>query len=286
MANKVPYYFYAPTWDFPPPPTGPIRLGNVITSLEKPEQPLFTAELPTQSELYSSSKHQVEFSREKLLQGSFGILTQFLSVLGVGGDVTAGWNKSDEETFTFDTITTTQFLPNATYLQEKCIDASPTVQRWLERSRYRKPLYVITGLKTVEGAMTAKSETTRGKEASASVTVDGTVWSGGVAPVSVGPKVEAGRSKSSGMSWSASSDFVLAYRVKRIKVAKTNEVREEEDYKKGALLGNEHSELKKNGFSVIEEEGILDGADSEWDAIQVAEGDDVVSVGMPKTQRA
>ncbi|ENH75406.1 hypothetical protein FOC1_g10002966 [Fusarium oxysporum f. sp. cubense race 1] len=32
MANRDFFYFYAPTWDYPP--EGPIKLGNVISSVK------------------------------------------------------------------------------------------------------------------------------------------------------------------------------------------------------------------------------------------------------------
>lgn len=91
MANQIPYFFYAPTWDYPP--TGPIRLGNVLTSLQKPEQPLYTAALPTDSEVFSSDKKHVEFSRDKLRQGKLTILTQFLSAFGFGVDIGGSLDK-------------------------------------------------------------------------------------------------------------------------------------------------------------------------------------------------
>jgi hypothetical protein len=90
MANHVFYFFYAPTWDYPP--EGPIKLGNVITSTKKPERPLYTAPLPTNSEVFSSEKSHVEFSKEKLRRGKFSILTKFLSILGVGVDIGAKWD--------------------------------------------------------------------------------------------------------------------------------------------------------------------------------------------------
>lgn len=57
MEGQVAYFFYAPTWDFPP--EGPIKLGNVLTSVEKPEQPLSTTPPPTEVEVVSSEKKDV-----------------------------------------------------------------------------------------------------------------------------------------------------------------------------------------------------------------------------------
>lgn len=94
MANNVFYFYYTPTWDWPP--GGPIKLGNVLTSIRKPEQPLYTAPLPAASEVFSSEKTEVEYSREKMGKGGFSILTKFLNVLGIGVDVGANWQTRYE----------------------------------------------------------------------------------------------------------------------------------------------------------------------------------------------
>ena len=92
MANQTRYYFLAPTWDFPPPLVGPIRLGNVIASLKTPERALFTPLSSTDLNAFSTEQHNVTFSTEKLRSGQVSILTRFLSfVLGVGIDASSGW---------------------------------------------------------------------------------------------------------------------------------------------------------------------------------------------------
>lgn len=85
MANNVFFFYYVPTWDWPP--EGPIKLGNVLSSIKKADQPLFTAPLPADSEVYSTEKFEVKYSREKAREGQFSILTKPLSVLGLGVDV-------------------------------------------------------------------------------------------------------------------------------------------------------------------------------------------------------
>ena len=90
MANPVRYYFFPPTWDYPP--GGPIKLGNIITSLKRPERPIYTAPqtLPIEQagEVYISSKNNVEISLDKLRSGGISILTKFLgAIVGLGVDV-------------------------------------------------------------------------------------------------------------------------------------------------------------------------------------------------------
>jgi len=77
--------------DFPPPPDGPIQLGNVITDLKRPEVTLTKTE---PEKTFSTTKKTVEFSKEKLRKGHFSILTKFLSFLGFGIDVGAEWDKT------------------------------------------------------------------------------------------------------------------------------------------------------------------------------------------------
>lgn len=91
MSNCVLQYFYAPTWDYPP--AGPIKLGNVLMSIKKPENPLFTAPLPTAEEVFTMNKTDVEFSTEKLNGGHLTILTKFLSIFGLGVDTGVQWDR-------------------------------------------------------------------------------------------------------------------------------------------------------------------------------------------------
>lgn len=69
--------------------------------------------------------------------------------------------------------------------------------------------------------------------------VDGTVWSGGVVPVGGGPSISGTIARSQDMSWEESSDFVLAYMVRMVKVSKDGKLGRNEDYKNGAML-DEH----------------------------------------------
>ncbi|OCK74585.1 hypothetical protein K432DRAFT_338800 [Lepidopterella palustris CBS 459.81] len=279
MANNVFYFFYAPTWDYPP--EGPIKLGNVITSIKKPEWPLYTAPLPTDSEVFSSGKSHVEFSKEKLRAGKFSILTKFLSILGVGVDVGANWDTSNEIVYTFDRVETTQFIPKEEYVQ-KCIEAAP-VRRYLDKSRYRKPVYIITGLKTVTGAR-AKSHKSRAFGGNLGVEVDGTIWSGGTVPIGGGPEVEGKTGMKEGTTWEGSSDFVFAFRVRKISVEKeTGNVKENDDYNQGAFLGNETKKEDVPKLSISAEED-PEAEDEGCEKEELMEGDALISCAVPKAE--
>lgn len=85
MANREFFYFYAPTWDFPP--DGPIQLGNVIASVKSPHRPLSCSPPQKVSKVFTTTKKSVQYTKEKFRSGRFSILTKFLSVLGFGVDV-------------------------------------------------------------------------------------------------------------------------------------------------------------------------------------------------------
>ncbi|RYO79717.1 hypothetical protein DL766_010474 [Monosporascus sp. MC13-8B] len=190
-----------------------------------PEQPLYTAPLPTHSEVFSSEKTEVEHSKEKLREGKFSIFTKFLSIFGVGVDLLM--EPSDDEVYAFKPVETKRFIPKDDYIQ-KCIEAA-AVRRHLDRSRYRKPVHIVTGLKNVYGAK-ANSHTSRSHGGKAAVAVDGT------ALVSVEPGVEGKTETKKGTTWEGSSDFVFAFRVRKVHVNMTRAVDVNDDYTKGALL--------------------------------------------------
>ncbi|KAG7289310.1 hypothetical protein NEMBOFW57_005677 [Staphylotrichum longicolle] len=276
MANRVPFFFYAPTWDFPP--DGPIKLGNVLTSFKTPELPLYTAPPPTSDEVFLTEKRQVEFSHEKLREGQFSILTKFLSFLGAGVDLSASRSKSSEETMSFDRLETIQFFPREDYIRT-CVEAG-AVRRFLEKTRYNKPVYIITGLKVIRGA-SARTLAGRSVGGSLGVEIDGTFWSGGSVPVSGGPEISATVSRRQGTSWDGSSDFVLAYRVRKVKVSKKGAVRKAEDYTTGAMLGQDAVEIERPELDILVED--LDATEgTEGFVIEEAmDGDEVVVCAVP-----
>ncbi|KAM0442275.1 hypothetical protein ACHAQK_004607 [Fusarium lateritium] len=257
MANRQFFYFYAPTWDYPA--EGPIKLGNVLSSVKKPHLPLFTAPPSDETGIFKTEKKSVEYTKEKLKSGRFSILTKFLSVFGFGVDVGAEVERSDEELFKFDTLETTQFIPTSTYLQG-CIE-SEEIRRWLEKSRYRKPLYVITGLKVVTGAEanTAKSRTVGGN---LSAEVDGS---------------------KQGVKWEG-GNFVFAFRVSKVRVAKTGEVASEKEFNKGAMLENGIPQLKRSELELVSVED-PNPTDEGFHGEELIEDGEIVACAIPKEEK-
>jgi len=173
---------------------------------------------------------------------------------------------------------TTQFIPTPAYLK-RCI-ASPSVHPFLETSRFRKPVYIITGIKIVSGAQGA-TKTSRSVDGMVGAQVDGTVLSGGVVPVGGGPEIRRGRGTKSVVEWKGSSDFVFAYKVSEVRVSRAGEVKREREYTKGAIYedGVEMREADTLVPALVECLSVnLEGG---FDAEGVEEGGVVVTYGVP-----
>lgn len=108
--------------------------------------------------------------------------------------------------------------------------------------------------------------------------VDGSLLSGGTAPLSGGPEISGTLLHSQGISWKNGSDFVLAYRVRRVKVSKDGIVTHER-YTKGAMLENEDDEeveARIPRLKVLVDMCDLGLEDNKFEAAEYMEGDDPV----------
>ncbi|KAI7763870.1 hypothetical protein LZL87_006252 [Fusarium oxysporum] len=278
MANRDFFYFYAPTWDYPP--EGPIKLGNVISSVKRPHIPLINSPPTEETGVFKSEKKKVQYTTEKLRSGKFSILTKFLSVLGFGVDFGAEADDiSNEEIFMFETLETIEFIPTSEYLQN-CAE-SKDVRRWLERYGSSRPLYIITGLKSVTGATanTLKSRTVGGN---LSVEVDGTILSGGTVPLGGGPGIEGKACTSQCTKWEG-GNFVFAFRVSKVRVRKTGEVKSEDPYTKGAMLDSKEVERKRAGVEIIAVEAPR-AQDEGFEEEKLMEGDEEVFCAILKDE--
>lgn len=149
-------------------------------------------------------------------------------------------------------------------------------------TRYRKPIFVITGLKIVTGAQ-ANTHQSRTMGANVAAEVDGTVWSGGTVPLGVGPGVEGKVGNTASTVWEGSSDFVFAFCASKVYVGKaTGQVVSEEEYRRGAMLGNEDQRVQGPELSVLEVED--PNAEGEgFRTEELVEDEDVVVCATPMT---
>lgn len=109
---------------------------------------------------------------------------------------------------------------------------SPEVDEYLTASRWRKPVYMVTGVKIARGA-----SVTRLKTHSSSVGVQaGLSTDPSWVPCNVGLESEMSKHDSQSLSFEKSSDFVFAFRLRKITYDKKKPAKSE-SYNTGAMLG-------------------------------------------------
>ncbi|KAH7145561.1 hypothetical protein B0J13DRAFT_595448 [Dactylonectria estremocensis] len=220
MANRVPLFFFAPIWDYPPGGPPP----------------------PADAVLFQQKRGGLSTPRRSWRLGKFSILKTFLNVLGFDVDVGVEIDHNDEEIYHFDLIGTTEFAPKPEYLQN-CVEADD-IHQYLQRIRYRKPLYIITGLKVVTGA---RANALRSQAVGVGLGMEGKVGSKGK------------------MTWEGTSDFIFAFRVRKIL--------------EGCLLEEENEELNLPELSISREKD-HNAEDEGFKKEQLIEDDNLVACAV------
>jgi len=235
MSTPMRTYILCPDFDHPP---GSIALGHIIAT---PSTPWITLNgkdrvVPEDSSVsYRTVRgwKSVWTTGKTETSGAFDV---FLRIIGLNNGPTA----SSQTEITADIVETTAFEPIQEYL-EKCLQ-SQGVQRFLVASRYRKPLFIVTGIMVAKGANFAKSTSLESSSAlSADLTASGV-------PIPVGPISQSSlvNTKSSGISFDATSDFVFAYRLKKITLRKGGSLARTKDSISGNLYDSDrHFEVDK-----------------------------------------
>jgi hypothetical protein len=194
------------------------------------------AEAKIPSETTISWQKTAEISTAQLRAGKVGVWAKIFSF--GGASVGLEWTEKHDEVFNFENVITVEFWPSDDYIT-KCV-SSPKIKSILQLTNYKKPLYLITGVKTITGAK-AKTEESASRDVKAAVTVDATGPSGGTAPAKAGPELEHKKENKVGISFEESSDFVFAFKIKKITVDKKTKAEHTEDLTRGALLGQEEA---------------------------------------------
>jgi hypothetical protein len=254
-------WFLVPDFDFPA--DGPLVLGTIINHPLQPNRIInedSIAAVPASSKRITHKedwKHTVEIERD----GRIGVLARFLSGLlgeGLGGDF-------DERTineYDIKNLETAHFSPTESYVNDAV--GAVDVQDFLKGSRFKLPVYMITGLKIARGGSSQvliKKRQMRGLHAN-------TTFLG--MPTGAQVEVDTGnialRQTRNEESSFKSSNFVIAYRLNKItfqKVAGQGPNVKQEGFVKGAMLGLENRKVEaehwlETRYAVIQgEEGLV-----------------------------
>jgi hypothetical protein len=209
MSNKNKTYFLSPGWDFL---KDSIRLGAILSDPSSPHKSLTTTEdnVLIDSPVYASHKYNFSETLEKSRSHKYGLWAQFLQIFGLGAETSISFEKGSIEKYAFKHMKTEWFLPSEAFA--KASAQVPRVKSFFERTDFEKPVYIITGLKVVEGA----SVTSHPKEARVlkwRLGFDGTP--AGV-PMTIGPQAEHTKSTEGTTGFERSSPVVFAYQLSEL----------------------------------------------------------------------
>jgi hypothetical protein len=268
-------YFLCPTSEFVhPPPAGPLSLGAIIRSTSSPQLPLNGANIPPVANLNTPV---VETDWKKTVSGEtgfgLGVYAQFLQVVtgGLGPQVDVEHLRRTTNTFAFDTVTTIGFEPTPEYV-DAAVKAL-AVQAYLREPKQRfapvVSLFLVTGMKLVKGAK-IKYSTSGSTGITANMGIDLTTLG-----VSFGPKGHWSRMNDDETEFSRESEFVFAFRVKRLRFGLRAKI---EEYNKGAFLAIGKDKSNNETEPVLVDD--VDGSDIENAklVLDVTENDNVYCV--------
>ncbi|MCJ1242253.1 hypothetical protein MMC14_010260 [Varicellaria rhodocarpa] len=203
-------YILAPNWVTAPPPDGPIKLGHLLDDLTEftPLNRVNVVEIPKTYLNPVDIKDGFKTSRSKLLSGELGIFAKVMGLVGVGAGAKIFYKKDKNDVLSCKKLDTMTFDPPASYITKSM--ALLEVKTFMEGSMFKAPVYMLTGLKIGRGA-SLQSSSTKDK----GVKIDGGLNPPG-SPVQFGGKAGLAVTATEGESWEGSTDFIVAFRVKKI----------------------------------------------------------------------
>lgn len=214
LSNHIPKmvktYILAPNWSTAPPPAGPINLGHLLDNLKElvPINRADIVSIPLDLLNPVDIKSGFTTSRGRLLSGELGVFAKMVGLVGVGTAAEIYYTKEQQDVLSCETLDTITFDPSPSYIYESM--ERPEVQKFMQGAKFKAPVFMITGLKVGKGA---SLQSTGFKE-------KGLKMDGGLNPPEIptqfGVKAGLGVKVTEGESWEGSTDFIVAFRVKKI----------------------------------------------------------------------
>jgi hypothetical protein len=228
MANQVKNYFLAPSTDYPPNTV--LSLGNVVISPKRavPALALAPKSSPHPSQI-SSSKSDFQWTRNHTSSVKLGVWAKFLEFLDLG--VSTDTSNTRQEVYSFAQMDTTEFFPDDGYVRTAL--TAPAVKQYLERQRSSKSVYMVVGIKSVQGA-TVKTIQSSDRGAGLRAGVDLALVGG--PPVAPGGEAEGRLGNGEEVAFSDDKEFVFAFRVRKVRIRRSGVVAQN-DYNRNSLLG-------------------------------------------------
>lgn len=261
-------YFLCPVSEaIAPPPAGPLCLGSIIRSTSTPTLPLNKSNLVPVENLNSpvvetNWMKTITNDRKPRSRGH----EEFLQFVKRGSGVYFKHSSRERIIFEFGTVTTASFEPTSQYVAEAV--KTPAVKAWLREPKQRLSpivsLYLVTGIKLAKGAKVNYST-------SVTTTIRKRTDTSALTPIyglSFGPWGHFFKKTEDETKFKRESEFVFAFRVKRLRFRYGRYVKIEE-FTKGALLESAEDENggEVESVSIDDADDSNTGSDSDVDDI-------------------
>jgi hypothetical protein len=247
-------YILLPNMTTPPPPQGPLHLGHIVRNPSDPEViPLNRKDriaIPEAEIPPPDIKDGFTSTRGQLRSGSVGVWAQLLGTIGL--DASAGVEHTNDEVIHVSWLETVVFDPDIEYVRQAV--NSTSVKAFLEASKFALPVFIVTGLKIARGASTGSTAI---RASCAKLGLSAPVPGSGV---SIGAAIDATKQRYEGTSFEGSTDFILAFRVRRVRCKKGQ--LEQKIYTKGASMMDGDDDGSKGNVEIL-------GLDEETDLSEI-----------------
>jgi len=164
-------YFLARGWDYP---SDSISLGSIITNPTQPQLAIFT---PTPQDLGSpivttdKSHFTLDLTARDSTDNAPGLFGTFLSQYGLGSEDSFHYDRKTVGAYSFSQMQSRSFEPTKALINKAVAEAG-RVSAFCRASEYKTPVYMITGLKSIQGAsVTAMSSKGPGWEITLSLDI-------------------------------------------------------------------------------------------------------------------
>ncbi|KAE9961835.1 hypothetical protein EG328_001517 [Venturia inaequalis] len=242
--SKQKTYFCMSSEDYAPEKL--IVLGQIITNLRKPWEKLTGP--PPKLPLDINIAHKDDYEREstKGLSACLGLFANFAAIL-TGNASTETRATSSQQSSTIckcSKLETMFFEPDAEFA--KSVVQDPAVKEFLDKNVFTgRSVYVVTGIKIARGASISKT-----RQDGFAINASAAISTG--AQTSIGPSISIQKTSAETETFGNSSDFVYAYRLRKISVnrqgkASSKEVTGGELHGYGGSDGEESEEDEEPG---------------------------------------
>ena len=202
---------WAPNFDCSP--GGYLGLGSIIKDPLRPDEPItrkIPSSLPNNVPVQVSNKTNWREQIERASKGQLGVWAQFLQFIGIE-DASVNWMRSNGSAYKFREMDIQWMLPPVDFVQSQM--RLPEVEQYVNSGTTRPGVYMIIAIMIVRDASVKQTQASGG---GFHFKLGADLAAAGAPGWKVGPDVGLSTNNMHEISIGESSDFVFAYRLRKI----------------------------------------------------------------------